>query len=67
MAQPDRDPLPLERRLARNTLARLGGCSGTGEGFCRYDCQRFAVVTVPGPDGRGVVHNTFELEASGGS
>lgn len=71
VAQPDRDPLPLERRLARNTLASLSGCSGTGEGFCRYDYQRggqrFAVVTVPGPDGRGVVHNTFELEASGAS
>jgi hypothetical protein len=66
VAKPDRDPLPFERRLAHNTLASLSGCSGTGMGFCRYDYQRgsqhFAVVTVPGPDGTGIVHNTFELE-----
>jgi hypothetical protein len=66
VAKPERDPLPFERRLAQNTLASLSGCSGTGMGFCRYDYQRnnhrFAVVTVPGPFGSGVVHNTFELE-----
>lgn len=65
VAQPNRDPLPFEWRLARNTLASLSGCSGTGRGFCRYDYQRggqrFAVVTVPAPNGRGVVHNIFEL------
>ena len=62
----DRAPLPFERRLAHNNLASLGACSGTGMGFCRYDYQRggqrFAVVTVPGPDGSGIVHNTFEHE-----
>jgi hypothetical protein len=66
VAKPDRDPIPFERRLAYNTLASLSGCSGTGMGFCRYDyqrgAQRFAVVTAPGPNGSGVVHNTFELE-----
>ena len=65
--QSDRAPLPFERRLAHNDLASLSGCSGTGLGFCRYDyqrgSQRFAVVTVPGPDGHGVVHNTFEPES----
>jgi hypothetical protein len=65
-AKPNRDPLLFERRLAHNTLASLSGCSGTGMGFCRYDYQRggqrFAVVTVPGPDGTGIVHNTFALE-----
>ncbi|MFZ9947026.1 MAG: hypothetical protein ACO3FN_08145 [Vulcanococcus sp.] len=64
--QSDRTPLPFERRLAHNVLASLCGCSGTGLGFCRYDYQRggqrFAVVTVPGPDGSGIVHNTFEPE-----
>jgi len=67
VAQSDRAPLPFERRLAHNDLASLSGCSGTGLGFCRYDyqrgSQRFAVVTVPGPDGHGVVHNTFEPES----
>lgn len=62
----DRAPLPFERRLAHNNLASLSACSGTGMGFCRYDYQRggqrFAVVTVPGPDGSGIVHNTFEPE-----
>jgi hypothetical protein len=65
IANPDRDPLPFERQRAHNTLASLSACSGTGMGFCRYDYQRggqrFAVVTVPGPDGYGIVHNTFEL------
>lgn len=66
IAKPDRDPLPFERERAHNNLASLSACSGTGMGFCRYDYQRgshrFAVVTVPGPDGSGIVHNTFELE-----
>ena len=66
IANPDRDPLPVERERSRNNLSSLSGCSGTGMGFCRYDYQRrsqhFAVVTVPGPDGTGIVHNTFELE-----
>jgi hypothetical protein len=66
IAKPDRDPLPFERQRAHNNLASLSACSGTGMGFCRYDYQRgsqhFAVVTVPGPDGTGIVHNTFELE-----
>jgi hypothetical protein len=66
VAKPDRDPLPFERERAHNNLASLSACSGTGVGFCRYDYQRgsqhFAVVTVPGPDGTGIVHNTFELE-----
>ena len=64
--KPDREPLPYERERAANNLASLSGCSGTGVGFCRYDYQRagqrFAVVTVPGPDGHGIVHTTFELE-----
>jgi hypothetical protein len=66
VAKPDRDPLPFERERAHNNLASLSACSGTGMGFCRYDyqrgSQRFAVVTVPGPDGNGIVHNTFEPE-----
>jgi hypothetical protein len=66
IANPDRDPRPFERQRAHNNLASLSACSGTGMGFCRYDYQRgsqhFAVVTVPGPGGSGIVHNTFELE-----
>jgi hypothetical protein len=66
IAKPDRDPFPFERERAHNNLASLSACSGTGMGFCRYDYQRggqrFAVVTVPGSDGNGIVHNTFELE-----
>jgi hypothetical protein len=66
MPTPDRQTLPFERKLAGNHLASLSACSGTGMGFCRYDYQRgshrLAVVTVPGADGNGIVHNTFELE-----
>jgi hypothetical protein len=66
IAKPDRDPLPFERERAHNNLASLSACSGTGMGFCRYDyqrgSQRFAVVTLPDPDGSGVVQNTFELD-----
>ena len=66
IANPERDPLPVELERSRNNLSSLSACSGTGMGFCRYDYQRgshrFAVVTVPGPDGSGIVHNTFELE-----
>jgi hypothetical protein len=66
IANPDRDPMPVERERSRHNLSSLSACSGTGMGFCRYDyqrgSQRFAVVTVPGPDGNGIVHNTFELE-----
>jgi hypothetical protein len=66
IANPDRDPLPFERERAHNNRVSLSACSGTGMGFCRYDyqrgSQRFAVVTISGPDGSGVVHNTFELD-----
>jgi hypothetical protein len=66
IANPDRDPRPFERQRAHNNLASLSACSGTGMGFCRYDYQRgsqhFAVVTVPGPNGNGIVHNTLQLE-----
>jgi hypothetical protein len=66
IAKPDRDPRPFERQRAHNNLASLSACSGTGMGFCRYDyqrgSQRFAVVTVPGPNGNGIVHNTLQLE-----
>ena len=61
--QPEQEPLPLERKLAGNNLASLSACSGTGEGFCRYDYQqghqRISVVTVPGSQGNGVVHSWF--------
>lgn len=60
---PDREPLPIERKLAGNNLASLSACSGTGMGLCRYDYRRghqqFAVITVPGVKGVGVVQNWF--------
>jgi hypothetical protein len=63
LPQPEQEPLPLERKLAGNNLDSLSACSGTGEGFCRYDYQqgrqRLSVVTVPGSRGDGVVHSWF--------
>jgi hypothetical protein len=57
---PDREPLPFERKLAGNSLASLSACSGTGLGFCRYDYKRgsqtIAVITIPGASGEGIVH-----------
>ena len=57
---PDREPLPLDRKLAGNSLASLSACSGTGMGFCRYDYKRgsqtIAVITIPGAGGEGIVH-----------
>ena len=57
---PDREPLPFERKLAGNSLASLSACSGTGLGFCRYDYKRgsqtIAVITIPGAGGEGIVH-----------
>ncbi|MEN9766153.1 hypothetical protein [Vulcanococcus sp.] len=55
------NPDPLERHLAGNQLASLSACSGTGQGFCRYDYQRggmsLAVVTIPGPNAEGLVQS----------
>lgn len=63
---PEQEPLPLERNLAGNNLASLSACSGTGQGFCRYDYRRgnehLAVVTVPRATGGGLVHNWFQPE-----
>ena len=57
---PDREPLPLDRKLAGNSLASLSACSGTGLRFCRYDYKRgsqtIAVITIPGAGGEGIVH-----------
>ena len=43
----------FEQRLAGNQLSSLASCSGTGDGYCRYDYQRsnkrLVVVTVPAP------------------
>ncbi len=61
--QPEQEPLPIERERAGNNLASLSACSGTGQGFCRYDYRRghqqLAVVTTPGATGDGVVHSWF--------
>jgi len=64
MVRPERQPLATEHALSGNRLDSLSSCSGTGLGFCRYDYQRrgrrFAVVTVPGPQGTGVVAHWFD-------
>lgn len=68
--QPDGDPSveTLDRELAGNSLSSLRSCSGTGAGFCRYDYrrgqQRLVVITVPDPDGDGLVHH-WALEDAG--
>jgi hypothetical protein len=58
---PDLNPDPLERHLAGNQLSSLSACSGTGQGFCRYDYQRggknLGVVTVPGSGAQGLVQS----------
>ena len=55
----DLAPEPMARQLAGNRLQSLSACSGTGQGFCRYDYQRgvetLAVITVPGPAAHGLV------------
>ena len=57
-------PEPMDRQLAGNRLKSLSACSGTGQGFCRYDYQRgaetLAVITVPGPAAQGVVLQWFQ-------
>ncbi|UPM50741.1 MULTISPECIES: hypothetical protein [unclassified Synechococcus] len=56
-------PEPMDRQLAGNRLPSLSACSGTGQGFCRYDYQRgvetLAVITVPGPQAQGLVLQWF--------
>lgn len=57
--RPDAPQIPsaFERELAGHDLASLAACSGTGQGFCRYDYrrgpQRLLLITVPGPQARG--------------
>ena len=52
-------PLDFERELSGNALISLRSCSGTGEGFCRYDyrrgLQQLQVITIPNASGDGVV------------
>ena len=52
-------PLDFERQLSGNGLISLRSCSGTGEGFCRYDYRRgrqeLQVITIPNAAGDGVV------------
>lgn len=54
---PEQKPSAFERELAGNALASLAACSGTGQGFCRYDYrrgpQRLLLITVPGAQARG--------------
>ena len=58
------DPEQMDRQLAGNRLKSLSACSGTGQGFCRYDYQRgletLAVITVPGPAAHGLVLQWFQ-------
>ena len=53
----EHSPSDFERELAGNGLASLAACSGTGQGFCRYDYrrgpQRLLLITVPGPRASG--------------
>ncbi len=57
-------PESMDRQLAGNRLQSLSACSGTGQGFCRYDYQRgvetLAVITVPGPTAHGLVLQWFQ-------
>ena len=56
---PDQEPSPDERYWSGVTLKSLSSCSGTGEGFCRFDYQRegqtLSVVTVPSRPGQASV------------
>lgn len=48
---PQQQPLALDQQRAGVPLSSLSACSGTGQGFCRFDYRRngrqLSVVTVP--------------------
>jgi hypothetical protein len=45
----------MDQQRAGIPLTSLSACSGTGEGFCRFDYRRngrqLSVVTIPSTDG----------------
>lgn len=61
---PDQEPSPDERHWSGVTLKSLSSCSGTGEGFCRFDYRRdgqtLSVVTVPSRQGRASVGRVIQ-------
>ena len=61
---PDQDPSPVERHWSGVRLDSLSSCSGTGEGFCRFDYRRdgqtLSVVTVPSRPGRASVGRVIQ-------
>ena len=48
---PQQQPLALDQQRAGVPLSSLSACSGTGQGFCRFDYRRngrqLSVVTAP--------------------
>jgi hypothetical protein len=48
---PQQKPLEMDQQRAGVPLTSLSACSGTGEGFCRFDYRRngrqLSVVTIP--------------------
>lgn len=48
---PQQTPLEMDQQRAGVPLTSLSACSGTGEGFCRFDYRRngrqLSVVTIP--------------------
>lgn len=74
---PQQRPLAMDQQRAGVPLTSLSACSGTGEGFCRFDYRRngrqLSVVTIPtglGPDKAsqlgGVVKRWWIETVSGG-
>lgn len=51
---PQNQPLDLDHQRAGVPLSSLSSCSGTGQGFCRFDYRRngrqLSVVTIPPAD-----------------